>query len=671
MTTDVQAILGPEGRIAKRLTSYETRPQQLDMATAVARAIATDTHLVVEAGTGVGKSFGYLVPAILAVAGETTAPESGPRSDRPRRIVVSTHTIALQEQLITRDIPFLNAVLPIEFSAVLAKGRGNYISLRRLAGAVAREASMFPDPAEIDHLESVVNWSLTTTDGSRSDLAFRPLATVWDEIVSDRNNCLRRRCPRHDECFYYQALRRAQNADILVVNHALFFSDLAVRRAGGQLLPDYDVAILDEAHTVEAVAADHLGLAVTSGQLDFALNRLYNDRANRGLLVHHQNQPLQRLAQEARIASDAFFEHLRDWQDMQKDRSGRVRHPPGLGNPLSEPLRQLAGRVSDMADQIDEDAERLELQAAADRASDLATGIDTWMTQQLPDAVYWIETTRQRRHMATRLASSPIDVAPILRESLFNPLKSVILTSATLAIGEDDFEFSTGRLGLTDARHLRLGSPFDFSSQCRLILPQHMPDPREADMYTRAASRAIRRHVSSTRGGTLVLFTSYAMLRQCADDLAPWCEQQGRTLFCQGGSLSRTLLLDRFRQETGAVLFGTESFWQGVDVPGEALETVIITRLPFSVPDHPLLAARLERIRDRGGDAFAEYQLPEAVLKLKQGFGRLIRRASDRGQVILLDPRVSTRPYGRLFLESLPDCRIETDEEWPGDFDES
>ena len=190
-------------------------------------------------------------------------------------------------------------------------------------------------------------------------------------------------------------------------------------------------------------------------------------------------------------------------------------------------------------------------------------------------------------------------------------------------------------------------------------------------MYTRAASRAIRRHVSSTRGGTLVLFTSYAMLRQCADDLAPWCEQQGRTLFCQGGSLSRTLLLDRFRQETGAVLFGTESFWQGVDVPGEALETVIITRLPFSVPDHPLLAARLERIRDRGGDAFAEYQLPEAVLKLKQGFGRLIRRASDRGQVILLDPRVSTRPYGRLFLESLPDCRIETDEEWPGDFDES
>ena len=664
MSDSVHSILGPGGRIAQRLETYETRPQQLEMAEAVAEAIKGRQHLVVEAGTGVGKSFSYLVPAILAVAADNADTADTTHHDRPRRIVVSTHTIALQEQLISRDIPFLNAVLPLEFSAVLAKGRSNYISLRRLAGAVAREGSMFNEPGEVQQLESLVEWSLKTDDGSRSDLGFRPLGTVWDEVVSDRNNCLRRSCPRHNECFYYQALRRAQNADILVVNHALFFSDLSVRRAGGRLLPDYDVVILDEAHTVEAVAADHLGLTVTSGQLDFALNRLYNDRLNRGLLVHHQQRGLQKLAMDARLAAGHFFESLRDWQDGHDAANGRVRVPPSLPNHLSEPLRQLAGNVLDASEKIDGDAERIELKAAAERAGDLAGAVDAWMSQQVKDSVYWIETQKRGRHSSTRLASSPIDVSVLLKELLFEQVPTAVLCSATLAVGRDNFEFSTGRLGLTGARHLRLGSPFDFSSQCRVILPERMPDPQQTTEYTRACSDAIQRHVASSRGGTLVLFTSYAMLRSCADQLSDWCQRQGRPLFCQGESLSRTVLLEKLRQEAGAVLFGTESFWQGVDVPGDALETVIITRLPFSVPDHPLLEARLERIRSRGGDPFSEYQLPEAVLKLKQGFGRLIRRATDSGRVVILDPRIRTRPYGRVFLDSLPECRVETEETW-------
>ncbi len=658
MTVDVDAILGLDGLIARRMQDYESRPQQLQMAEAVADAIAAREHLVVEAGTGVGKSFAYLAPAILAAAADPGA------EGRRTRVVISTHTISLQEQLITRDIPFLNAVLPVEFSAVLVKGRANYISLRRLAGTLARQRSMFHHTDELEQLETLVHWSTQTTDGSRTDLDFRPRGTVWDEVVSDRNNCLRRGCPTHDECFYYKARRRAWNADLLVVNHALFFSDLAVRRNGGRLLPDYDVAILDEAHTIETVAADHLGLVATSGQLEFVLNRLYNDRNNRGLLVHHQQRSLQQLTQETRHAATEFFAALRDWQQQRQEPNGRVRVPPPLLNQVSAPLRQLAQGVLDVAATLDREEERLELTAAAERATGLATAVETWLIHGIDDAVYWMESQHGPRRVATRLVSSPIDVAPILRESLFQAVPSVILTSATLAVGADNFDFCTGRLGLTGARQLRVGSPFDYASQCRLILPATMPDPSKGDAFANACTEAIRRHVAASPGGTLVLFTSYSMLDHCSQALSSWMDQQGLPLFCQGEDLSRTLMLERFRKEPRAVIFGTESFWQGIDVPGDALQTVIIAKLPFSVPDHPLLEARLERIRQRGGNPFIDYQLPEAVIKFKQGFGRLIRRTTDSGRVVILDPRIGSKPYGRVFLESLPRCRIEIDDAW-------
>ncbi len=656
MTLDERAVLGEDGRIAQRLEHWEHRPQQLEMAEAVRRAIDEKGHLVVEAGTGVGKSFAYLVPAILA-AHDSRGHERGEGESKRRRIVVSTQTISLQEQLIEKDVPFLNAILPVEFSAVLVKGRSNYLSLRRAAGAGERARSLFDESDPVEQLGRIREWSGRTSDGSRSDLEFQPLPTVWDEVRSEHGNCLGRKCPTYDDCFYYAARRRVWNADLLVVNHALFFSDLALRREGAQVLPDYDVVVLDEAHTVEAVAGDHMGLAVSSGQIDYLLGKLYNDRTQKGLLVHHQLGELQSLVDRIRFASDAFFADVRDWRDRHARSNGRVRAPlEGVENPVSPPLRRLAGEIVEFAESIEKDEQRIELVAAAERCIGTSVALDDWLGQRRADSVYWVEPGG-RGGRQTKLVCSPIDVGPILREELFDAVPTVVLTSATLAVGRRDFGFVQGRLGLSNTETLQLGSPFDYREQARLVVDDEMPDPTENPLvYESAVQDRLRRIVEATDDGVFVLFTSYRMMKNCADRMLPWFTERKRPLFVQGGDLPRSLMLERFKKSAGGVLFGTDSFWQGVDVPGDALRTVVITKLPFSVPDHPLLEARLDAIRRGGGNPFMEYQLPEAVIKLKQGFGRLIRTRRDTGDVFVLDPRVRTKRYGRLFLDSLPEC---------------
>jgi ATP-dependent DNA helicase DinG len=657
----VSGILDKDGAIARRLGPlYEFRPQQIQMADAVQKALQNSRHLMVEAGTGVGKSFAYLLPIIdYAVKNK-------------KRIVVSTHTISLQEQLIEKDIPLLRSVYPDEFTAVLVKGRGNYLCRRRLEQARGRQGMLFDQPRQLESLHAIEQWSQETTDGSLADLSATPDPSVWERVCAEHGNCLGKKCQFYNDCFWQSAKRRMNTGNILVVNHALFFSDLALRISGVNYLPKYDVAALDEAHTIEDVAASHFGLNISEHRLRYQLRTLYDPKRGKGLLSTHGgyiNDAIQSIV-EIHQRMDGFFDRCVEWQRHHGRDNGRVHEPGIVENNLTPALGELSLRLKAVLPRLENQEEISELHSMSEKVALLGEELDAVVSQKMPNAVYWIEQGgRFRRNVS--LHAAPVNVAQGLKTHLFSNLPSVIMCSATMctakspkpasesnAGGDPDFSYMISRLGAEGTQTLALGSPFDYANQATLYIESDLPEPGDTARFAPAACEKILQYLKQTRGGAFVLFTSFGALLDAATRLKAPLEELGYSMLVQGENAPRKILLERFRATPNAVLLGTASFWQGIDVRGDALRNVIIVKLPFSVPDEPVIEARLEAITRAGGNPFMEYSVPEAIIRLKQGFGRLIRSKTDTGIVVILDSRIKTKRYGKRFLAALPPSKI-------------
>ena len=637
----VAAIFADDGPLARAFPSFEPRAGQVDMAAAVARVLAQGGVLLAEAGTGTGKTLAYLIPAILG----------------RQRVLVSTGTKNLQEQIFFKDIPALREALDVPFTATLMKGRANYLCLHRLD-----QLNEGTGPAVHDvFLPIIREWSGRTETGDRAELEDLPEdLAFWNEVAATADTCLGTECPRYDDCFVTRMRQRAAASDLVIVNHHLLCADAAVRQSAyGEVIPACPIAILDEAHQLEDVATQYFGYSVSTYRLE-DLARDLERLADSGVVEQRKGpDEIARAVEALRDRSRAFFGDLAS--ALRGDRD-RIRVSESMLSDTREAAATLAGALDlveatltrlmkptspgDDGSKAADDAEAL-----ARRARELRDEIRFLVRAGDPDYVYFAEF----RGKGVFLRASPIDVSTILREVLLERMRATVLTSATLTV-DGSFEYVRRRLGIRSAAEIRLPSEFDFARQALLYLPTHMPDPRSPD-FSLAAGRQVVEILRRSRGRAFVLFTSYAMLRE----VQAVVEMSLDYPILVQGTAPRTQLLRQFRETPHAVLLATSSFWQGVDVVGEALSCVIIDKLPFVSPGDPIASARIDAIRARGGEPFGDYQVPLAILALQQGLGRLIRHRQDRGVLAILDPRLRTMGYGRRFIASMPPAPVVQD----------
>jgi ATP-dependent DNA helicase DinG len=632
----------------------EHRPQQEAMARAVAEAFLDDEPLLFEAGTGVGKSMAYLVPGIVHAV------------EAQRPCVVSTHTISLQEQIEQKDLPqcrrLFQAVPALakyaDFRSAVLVGKANYLCRHRLVQALQNRTDLFGGPEQTE-LVRIADWAQRTRTGLVQELQPPPVPEVWDWVNADASSCSRRHCSA-ESCFYQAARARIRSAQVVIVNHSLLF---ALVNAGGRgpgargvLLPD-DFVVIDEAHTMPDVATDHFGLHVSSYAVDRMLKALFNERRRSGLLKKlGEDRDRQRVV-DALEAAEQFFGFVGD-RLLAKQAVQRVREPGAVEPALLDPLLQVAASLERVASLLDDGWMKDDIADHKARISLCHGRIRTFLTMAQEDHVHWVERGG-RRGQTIVLRTAPIDVAPCLREAVFRRGSAVVCTSATLAVAGELGPFRA-RSGAGAARGRIVASPFDFESNMRVYIASDMPQP-SSETARLALDEVIdwvdfcARRVA---GGSLVLFTSHGDLRRVADVLEGPLREAGRPVFVQGRDLARTEMTKQFRHAGNGVLFGTDSFWTGVDIPGPALSQVVVTRLPFEVPSHPVAEARAEWVRANGGNPFAELTLPDAMIKFRQGIGRLIRGKDDRGLVTILDSRILAKTYGRQFLECLPTRRF-------------
>ena len=626
----VAEIFGPGGLLAKCMPAgYEHRRSQLEMAERVEEAFRTKQHLLVEAGTGTGKTLAYLIPAI----------RSG------RRVVISTATKSLQEQLFAKDIPFVQRHFAPDLKAVVMKGRSNFLCRAKLHQMEGQP--VLKGLEELDWFGQIRDWEKLTETGDRSELSFLPDdAELWVRLDARRDTCTGQKCTEFNRCFITAMHQRAADADVIIVNHHLFFADLALRQDDfGSILPEYSAIVFDEAHEIEDVASDYFGRQISNYRFD----ELARDAEQAVRLTHQGGPALLKRISRVRERSNAFFERF-------PPREGRSPFEPAARASFLEqnhaPYQDLCSAVKALETEIAALPTKAdELVNVARRAAELRGELNFLLESSETNYVYWFE----RRNKGVFVAATPIDVSEILRERLFESFDTVVLTSATLAVG-GRFDFVKQRLGLNGVRERVLPHEFDYKQQAILYIPPKLPDVRDAGFAEKAAEEIVRL-LECTEGRAFCLFTSYSQMNQLFELVRP----RVRFPLLMQGSAPRSVLLDRFRTTPGAVLFATATFWQGVDVPGDQLSCVIIDRLPFAVPTDPVVAARVRALNEDGRNAFAEYQVPEAVLALKQGFGRLIRTRTDRGVLAILDNRIQRMQYGRIFLESLPEYTLTRD----------